>query len=52
MVKITKYTQAILLAMMGIYMVSATNGILFSIIGGMFVGSSLIMARKSGEENC
>jgi hypothetical protein len=50
MIKMTKYGIAIGVAMMGVFMLSATNGFLFSIIGGIFVGSALKLARQSGEE--
>lgn len=52
MVNITKYGQSIIVAMMGVFMVSMSTGIITSAIGGLFIGSALKLARKSGEENC
>lgn len=48
--KITPYGHAVIISVLGVLLLSF-NGIIYSLVGGFMIGTGLILARKSGEEN-
>ena len=50
MIKITKYGHAIIIAMFGIF-ISSYPWIWTSLLSGLMIGYSLVLAKQYGEEN-
>jgi len=50
MIKITTYGHAILMSIFGLWIAITFNGILFGFMGGLLIGTGLVLARKSGKE--
>ena len=50
MIRLTKYTWAYLIAMMGIVLIQLDAGFVITFCGGFFIGKSIQIAREFGEE--
>ena len=50
MIRLTKYTWAYLIAMMGILLIQLDAGFVITFCGGFFIGKSIQIAREFGEE--
>jgi di/tricarboxylate transporter len=48
--RVTNYGHAILISMVGLWVATMFNGILFGLLGGMMIGTGLVLARQSGKE--
>jgi len=48
--KITNYGHAIIISMLGLWIAMMFNGILFGLLGGVMIGTGLVLARQSGKE--
>ena len=48
--KITQYGHAIIISVLGIFATSF-DGLLWSVLGGFMIGTGLVLARKSGEDD-
>lgn len=50
MIRLSKYTWAYIIAMMGILLIQVDGGAILTFFGGFFVGKAIQIARESGEE--
>lgn len=50
MIRLSKYTWAYIIAMMGILLIQVEGGAILTFFGGFFVGKAIQIARESGEE--
>jgi len=48
--RITNYGHAIIISMLGLWIAMMFNGILFGLLGGVMIGTGLVLARQSGKE--
>ena len=48
--KITTYGHAILMSIFGLWIAITFTGIIWGFMGGLLIGTGLVLARKSGEE--
>ena len=48
--RVTNYGHAILISMLGLWIAMMFNGILFGLLGGVMIGTGLVLARQSGKE--
>ena len=48
--RITNYGHAIIISMLGLWIAMMFNGFPFGLLGGMMIGTGLVLARQSGKE--
>ena len=48
--KITTYGHAILMSIFGLWIAITFTGIIWGFMGGLMIGTGLVLARKSGQE--
>ena len=48
--RITTYGHAMIISILGLWTTMFFNGILFGLLGGMMIGTGLVLARQSGKE--